>query len=156
MTKRKFAVPVPYENAETGGKARDEVTKLLRNFGCESIGFMDDFEKHELMLVFNHRGRRVQLVATAKGWAALWMKKNPYNPARNRWTRTDYEQRALRQGDVAINSILRDWVKGQITAVECGVLSFDAVFMPYMLTSDGRSVLERMQSLNLLPELAEE
>jgi hypothetical protein len=33
----------------------------------------------------------------------------------------------LRQGHVAVNSILRDWVKGQMTAVECGILSFEAV-----------------------------
>jgi hypothetical protein len=48
---------------------------------------------------------------------------------------------------VAVNSILRDWIKGQITAVECGILSFESVFMPYMLTSDGRPVIERVQEL---------
>jgi hypothetical protein len=35
----------------------------------------------------------------------------------------------LRQGDVAVNSILRDWIKGQVTAVECGILSFEVVFL---------------------------
>jgi hypothetical protein len=33
----------------------------------------------------------------------------------------------LRQGQVAVNSILRDWIKGQVTAVECGILSFEAM-----------------------------
>jgi hypothetical protein len=28
---------------------------------------------------------------------------------------------------------LRDWIKGQVTAIECGILKFEAVFMPYML-----------------------
>jgi len=155
MSRRRSAQPVPYESASSGGKARDEITKLLRNFGCESIGFMDDFEKHELCLVFQHRGRRVQLVATAKGWASLWMKQNPYNPARNHRTRIDYEQSALKQGDIAINSILRDWVKGQVTAVECGMLSFDAVFMPYMLTNDGRTLVQRLTETGLLKQLEE-
>jgi hypothetical protein len=40
---------------------------------------------------------------------------------------------------------------GQITAVECGIVSFEAVFMPYMLTADGRLVIERLAEMNLLP-----
>ena len=43
-----------------------------------------------------------------------------------------------------MNSILRDWVKAQVTIIESGIVSFEAVFMPFMLTSDGRTVLERM------------
>ncbi len=142
---------VPYEGATTGGKAREEIVKILRTFGCESVGFMDDFENKTLVLAFKHRGRPVQLKATAVGWAALYMKAHPYNYSRSRYTKTDYEQRAIKQGMIAMNSILRDWVKGQVTAVECGVLSFDAVFMPYMLTNDGRTVVERLSEINLLP-----
>jgi hypothetical protein len=33
--------------------------KILRRFGCESVGFMDDFEKHEVLLAFTHRGRPI-------------------------------------------------------------------------------------------------
>lgn len=146
---------VPYEEALSGAKARDEISRILRNFGCESIGFMDDFQKHELLLAFKHRGRNVQLRASASGWAALWLKEHPYSYQRSHKTKTEHEQLAMRQGDIAINSILRDWVKGQVTAIECGVLSFEAVFMPYMLTADGRTVLERMVTDNLLPAAAE-
>ena len=35
---------------------------------------MDDFARHEVLLAFTHRGRRVQLHASAKGWAALYLK----------------------------------------------------------------------------------
>lgn len=142
---------VPYENATSGGKARDEIVKMLRRFGCESVGFMDDFEGSSVMLAFQHRGRPVQLRASARGWAQMWLKEHPYNPSRTRKSRADHEQAALRQGCVAINSILRDWVKGQVTAVETGVLSFEAVFMPYMLTSDGTPLIDRLNTMNLLP-----
>jgi hypothetical protein len=64
----------------------------------------------------------------------------------------DHEQAALRQGQVAVNSILRDWIKGQVTAVECGILSFEAVFLPYMLTADGRPLVERISETELLPK----
>jgi hypothetical protein len=136
---------VPYSSATTGTKAREEISKVLRRFGCESIGFMDDFEKHEVLLAFTHRGRQVQLQASAKGWAQIYLKENPWTYQR-RSTRHDYEQAALRQGHVAVNSIF----KGQVTAIECGILKFEAVFMPYMLTSDGRPLIERVG--DLLPE----
>ena len=46
---------------------------------------------------------------------------------------------------------MRDWIKGQVTAVETGILSFEAVFMPHMMTADGRTLLERIKDTNLLP-----
>lgn len=141
---------VPYASARSGAAARDEITKMLRRFGCESVGFMDDFEHHELLLAFVHRGRQMQLRASAKGWAALFLKEQPWNARRSK-RRVEYEQDALRQGLIAVNSILRDWVKGQVMAVECGILSFEAVFMPYMLTDDGRPLIERLEGLRLLP-----
>jgi hypothetical protein len=140
---------VPYEGATSGAKARDEITQLLRKFGCENVGFMDDFEDHSVLLAFKHRGRNMQLRASAKGWAALYLKTNPWNYRRT-GNKSSYEAKALAQGLIAVNSILRDWVKGQIMAVETGVLSFEAVFMPYMLTNDGRPLYERMSSLPLL------
>jgi hypothetical protein len=117
---------------------------------CESIGFMDDDAKHEVLLAFTHRGRHYQMRASAKGWAQMYLKENPWT-YRHRTQRVDYEQAALKQGLVAVNSILRDLVKGQVTAIETGILSFEAVFMPFMLTADGRPLIERLAESNLLP-----
>jgi hypothetical protein len=79
------------------------------------------------------------------------LKENPWTHNR-RASRIDWEQAALRQGHVAVNSILRDWIKGQVTAIETGILSFEAVFAAHMLTSDGRTLLERITTEgNLLP-----
>lgn len=140
----------PYADAVGGQRARDETTKILRRFGCENVGFMDDFEKHEVLLVFKHRGRQVQLRASAQGWANIYLKQHPWNMRRNR-SRQNYEQEVLQQGHRALDSILRDWVKGQITAIECGILQFEAVFMPHMLTNSGRTVLEHLRDNNVLP-----
>lgn len=150
INRKPHFLTVPYSGATSGAAARAEITKLLQRFGCESVGFMDDFANHEVLLAFKHRGRDVQLRASAKGWAALYLRENPWNH-RRKGRRPDYEQAALRQGAIAINSILRDWVKGQLTAVECGVLSFEAVFMPHMLTNDGRPLIERVQEAKMLP-----
>src|SRR5689334_11294514 len=128
---------VPYASASTGAKARGEITAVLCRFGCESVGFMDDFAKHEVLLAFTHRGRQVQLRASASGWAKMYLDANPWTYAR-RSTQHEWEQAALKQGHIAVNSVLRDWIKGQMTAIETGVLSFSDVFMPFMLANDGR------------------
>lgn len=105
---------VPYASATSGAKARDEITKLLQRFGCESVGFMDDFASHSVLLAFRHRGRDIQLRASAKGWAQMYLKENPWN-SRRRET------------------------------------CFEAVFVPHMLTHDGKTVIERIAESNLLP-----
>src|SRR5262249_35524883 len=145
-TRRKRAkkganMTTPYASATSDMRAREEIKKILTRFGCESVGFMDDNVRQEVLLAFTHRGRQVQLRASAKGWAQLHLKQNPWNGYRRK-SRHDYEQDALRQGQIAVNSVLRDMIKSQMTALECGVLSFEAVFMPHMLMADGRTVIE--------------
>jgi len=143
-------VAVPYSGATSGAAARDEITKILRRFGCSNVGFMDDYERHEVLLAFEHRGNRVQLRASAQGWANMYLRENPWTP-RRALRKDAYERDALDRGLIAINSVLRDWVKGQVTAVECGVLSFAGVFLPYMLAADGKPLLEHIAASNLLP-----
>lgn len=142
---------LPYASATSGMNAREEVQKILKRFGCECVGFMDDYETKSVLLAFSHRGVNIQLRASGLGWASAWLKENPYT-YRRRTNRQDWEQAALAQGMIAVNSILRDWVKGQITAIETGILQFEHVFMPYMLTKDGRSILDHMQKLLPAPE----
>lgn len=142
---------VPYENATSGAIARAEIQKLLRRFGCSSVGFMDDYDKREVILAFKHRDNNVHLRASAKGWAAMYLRMKPYEPRYSRKTKAQYEAAALDQGMVAVSSILRDWVKGQVTAVECGILSFTEVFMPHMLLPDGRRLIEAVVERGLLP-----
>jgi hypothetical protein len=140
---------IPYENATSDMRAREEIRKTLSRFGCESIGFMDDNAKHEVLLAFSHRGQNIQMRVSAKGWAQMWLKENPFN-GRRRMSRQEYEEAALAQGR-AVNSIMRDWIKAQITIIESGIVSFEAVFMPFMLTADGRTIIEKIKDTNLLP-----
>jgi hypothetical protein len=63
------------------------------------------------LLAFKHRGRAIQFKASTKGWAQMYLRKNP-RPERSRRSSADYQQDALRQGHVAVNSILRNWIKG--------------------------------------------
>jgi len=141
---------VPYEKATSGAAARDEIVKLLRRMACESVGFMDEFATGSLLLAFRHRGRDYQLRASAQGWATWWLRENPYT-TRTRSTLEQYKAKALAQGAVAVNSILRDWIKGQVTAVECGIMPVEAVFLASTVTNDGRPLIERLGETKLLP-----
>jgi hypothetical protein len=47
-------------------------------------------------------------------------------------------------------SILRDYVKAQITCIEIGALSFENAFLGSLLLADGRTVIERLQETKLL------
>jgi hypothetical protein len=141
---------LPYAHTSSGEKAQQEVRRILRGFGCESVGFMEEYDTSTLILAFTWRGRKVILKASAQGWANAFLKENPWTRAR-KTSRQEYEQRALKQGLIAVNSILRDWVKGQITAVETGILTFEHVFAPYMLTNDGTPAIEVLRAQLSLP-----
>ena len=141
---------VPYERATSGKSARDETTKILQRLGCKRIGWIDDFEARSVLLRFDVNGRATQLEASAMGYAKLWLKAHPYNPHYMRVTELEHRGRALAQGAIAVNSILRDWVKGQVTAIECGVVTLEQAFMPLMIGPDGRKVADVVLA-NLLP-----
>jgi hypothetical protein len=68
-TEEQFAMSVPCASVTTGVAAREEIKKVLRRFGCEEIGLLDNF---------THRSRQVQLRASAKGWAQRYLRGNPW------------------------------------------------------------------------------
>lgn len=141
---------LPYENATSGGAALEDIRKVLTRFGCTRFGTMTDSEKGELMVQFSHLGRDVSARASYRGYAAAWLKEHPYSP-RSRVTRTEYEKKAMRQAEISVCSVLRDWIKGQVTAIETGVLSFEGAFLGQILLPSGRTVLEEIDKQNLLP-----
>jgi hypothetical protein len=140
---------LPYENSTSGERALGEIQKLLRGFGCAKFGSMIDDSEGILMVQFEYRGRPVSVKASTKGYAAAWLKAHPFGP-RVRGTLKQHERKALDIASVAVYSILRDWIKGQITAIETGILSFEGAFLGQILLPNGQTVLERVTSTNLL------
>lgn len=140
---------IPYANATSGDKALGDIQKLLTAFGCNKFGNWTDNDKDTVGVQFEHRGRVVQIEASARGWASWYLTKAPYSSQR-RGTRQEYELKALRQGNIAVYSMLRDWIKGQFTAIESGILSFDAAFLGQIMLPSGKTVMEHMKSEKLL------
>ena len=137
---------IPYASASNGANALNDLQKTLAKFGCSSFGSMTDVDRGVTIVQFKWRSRTVSLEASWKGYAQAWLKSGGYTPGKDRAR----DEKALAQAKTSVCSALRDWVKGQITAVECGVMSFEAAFMPHMLLPSGERVLDRVQSDKLL------
>lgn len=140
---------LPYENATSGAKAMDEIQRILQRFGCSSFGHMTDFENGKLIVQFKYKDMPISVDASFKGYAAAWLKENPWS-SRKATSKTEWERKAIEKGNVAVYSILRDWIKGQVTAIECGILSFEGAFLGQILLPSGMTVLQHVQTKNLL------
>ena len=113
---------------------------------------MEDFDEGSITIQFQYRGRMIQLAASAKRYAAAYLKWRPYSDLMRK-TKNEYEQAALEAGQIAVWSILRDWIKGQLMAIETGILSFDAAFLGHILLPSGKTVHEQIEEKNMLPAL---
>lgn len=140
---------IPYEDSKSGQSALIELQKVLAKFGCSTFGTMTDTERGMTIVQFRWRSRMVSLEASWKGYSVAWLKAHPYGRY-CRGTRQEHDARALNQAKLSVCSLLRDWVKGQVTSVECGVMSFEAAFMPHMLLPTGERLIDRVMSENLL------
>lgn len=140
---------LPYENATSGERAIADIQKILSGFGCQQFGTMVDEEIGEVRIMFKWGGRQIVVPASWKGYAAAWLKAHPYGP-RTRGTRVQHERRALEIARIAVYSMLRDWIKGQVTAVEVGILSFEGAFLGQIMLPSGQTVLERVAEGGML------
>jgi hypothetical protein len=132
---------LPYASATSGAAALEEASKILNGFGCERFGTMTDNTVGELIVQFTHRGKNVTVRASFKGYAAAWLRENPYN-SRRQCTQAQHSKKAMDQAKISVCSIVRDWIKAQITAIEVGMLSFEAAFLGQIQLADGRTVLD--------------
>jgi hypothetical protein len=141
---------LPYSNATSGDKALAEIQRILQRFGCNKFGVMTDWDAGILMVQFEWRGARVSFPANFKGYATAWLKENPWT-TRKSLTKDQWEAKALEIGSVAVYSILRDWIKAQVVAVETGLVSMEEVFMAHILLPNGQRMIEHAKANNLLP-----
>lgn len=140
---------LPYENSTSGDKAIGEMQKILRGFGCQKFGYMIDDGEGSLLVQFEYRGRQVSVKASMSGYSVAWLKEHPYS---NRMKKTpkQHEAEAMQVASIAVFSILRDWIKGQIMAIETGILSFEGAFLGQLMLPSGKTVLETVEEKKML------
>jgi hypothetical protein len=142
-------VALPYDKSTSGERALGEINKTLQRFGCDKIGHMIDNGEGTALVQFEYRGRQVIVKASIKGYAAAWIKDNPLS-SRSRTTPTEHQRKAMEVASVAVYSILRDWIKGQMTAIETGVISFEGAFLGNILLPSGKTVMQHAEESKLL------
>lgn len=140
---------LPYENASSGDRAYAEIQKILDKFGCDNFGMMTKNSDGTTLVTFEHQSRPVCIEASWKGYAAAWLKEHPYTD-RRKATRLEWESRAIAQGKIAVPSMIRDWVKAQITMIEIGAFEFEEAFLPHVQLSDGRRVIDHARDSGML------
>ena len=140
---------LPYEGATTGKAAVEEMRRILLGFGASSFGVMEDFANGLVIVQFEHRGRHVIVKASVRGYAAAWLREHPWS-RRHRGTEIEHQRQAVNLANVAVWSVLRDWIKVQVTAIEIGMLSFEGAFLGQILLPGGDTVLERITETKML------
>lgn len=140
-----MTMSLPYEGATSGARALTEIERVLQRFGCQSFGSMQDFERKTIIVQFKYRDLPIHVEASMQGYANAWLKAHPWS-RRMRRPKLEHEREALRVASIAVYSILRDWIKGQVMAVETGILSFEGAFLGQVLLPSGVTVLQHMQA----------
>lgn len=154
---------LPYETATSGERALAETQRILAKFGCQSFGTMIDVERGVTVVQFKWQGRLVSLEASWAGYAEALRRAHPTHcstsarsPKHASTPREEQrERRFLEQAKVSVCSVLRDWTKAQVTAIECGTLTFEQAFLAHLHLASGERVIDRIRADKLLPPPAE-
>ena len=141
---------LPYETASNGDRALAEAQRMLARFNVQAFGAMTDYERDCIIVQFRHGGRHVHVEASIKGYADAWLKHHPHS-SRVRASRDEHMRKAQNIARHAVCSILRDWIKAQVTAVETGVFSFEAAFIAQTMLPGGITVAQYVDRQHLLP-----
>lgn len=111
-------------------RSREEIETVLRRYGCTAFAFGWS-NTGGAMIQFEFHGRNVKLD----------IKLPPGKPESVAFQRE--ERRRWR--------VLVLWVKAQLEAIESSLVTFEEVFLPWTLLSDGSTVAQSLEVQKLLP-----
>lgn len=141
MTARRYAE----QTSVSVSKTRGEIDDLLLRWGCGQIAWGNDFAGGRFMLqfVWSHGGQdylarfAVQLPTDAE------LQKMAVHPQRRSRGPQPAKLEKLRQarGRVEHRQLLL-WLKAALNAVEAGIISAEAIFLPWLVTRSGETVAE--------------
>lgn len=117
-------------------RSRGEIDRLLRDWKAEAISWTDEFaqDRATLRFVWAKDGQRY----LARIALALPTAKELRSS-----TRTDLQfQKAMAARGKTEHRILLLWIKAALNAVELGIVSAEAIFLPFFEDAHGRTVAE--------------
>ena len=135
-------------------RSRDQITKLLREWNTEGIGWLDDFAHDRVLLQFVIP-RLVPGKTEAVAYKAQFaIQLEPDADIRKAATGARgfsdvrYQDLLNRRGRRQ-HRVLFIWIKAALEAVTEGVVPFEAIFLPFFVREDGTTVADAA-----LPHLA--
>lgn len=126
---------------------------MLEDWGIKGIGWRDHFEegRADLEFVWERGGDEryaarfsIQMPTDEEIRAAS------VDGRTNRFSQSKYEKARKGRGRQE-HRILLLWIKAALNAIESGIVSAEAIFMPWIVGPDGRTVAETM--LPRMPQL---
>jgi hypothetical protein len=136
-------------------RTRVAIDDLLRDWGCVKLSWADEYDERraQLQFVWNHEGSQYLARFTLALPKVAEVKKELKAASRNRWRDPSDRQvaDAVAQGERSAYRVLLLWLKGALNAVQAGIVTAEAVFLPWLVGTDGRTVADvmvpRMQEL---------
>src|SRR3990167_3602515 len=118
-------------------RSRTEIERALMRYGASRFGYMR--EERRAMIGFTYRNISVQMIIPLP------------DPRDDAFTRTPTgRQKRTNISVLYEQEVRRRWrslalaIKAKLVAVADGVCSFEAEFLPYMVTNDGQTVAQKM------------
>ncbi len=125
-------------------KSRQEVDKLLRNWGCDGIQWTDEFSAGRVTLRFTwphqgatYRARLTLLLFTDKDTCVTKRSTQARAPSCRRCMNRLREGRGRQE-----HRVLALWVKAALNAVDAGLMAAEALFLPFLEDIEERTVVE--------------
>lgn len=134
------------------GRSRGDIDDLLRAWGCKSLQWGDDFEHGRARLEFQWEREGVRYIARfdVKLPDEATLKKRARHATSGQFLPSKYEDLKARIGRQE-HRVLLLWLKAAFNAVEAGIVDPAAIFLPFLVGNDGRTVadvaLPRMREL---------
>ena len=129
----------------TIGRSREEIDTLLRNWGVSGIQWEDDFKRGIVNLRFRwdndgiHYVARYQIALDSdEELQDIAVDGRSGKPSEKKFDRLKVE-RGKRE-----HRVLAAFLKNVFEAVEQGIIDAEAVFLPWLEDSEGRTVYERI------------
>ncbi len=138
---RKFAegteVPV--------AKSKFEIEELLRKWGCKQIVWGTDYDEARVMLqfVWRHDGNDYVAKFPVQMPDDETLKKRAVHQTSYRFIPAKFERLKEGRGRTEMRQLFL-WLKACLNAVDAGIIDATAVFLPFLVGSDGRTVAEAL------------
>lgn len=155
------------ETSVSVSKSRGEIEKLLRVWGANQMQWSDDFEGGHAMLrfIWEHDGTSYTARFTIDVPTKEEIEKESVHATSGKFLQTKYDKAMERRGMVEHRELAL-LLKAIFVAVDCGLITAEQVFLPFLEDGSGRTVsecvlpelpkiLKRGGTKNLLPTIGE-